>query len=78
MIDSSSFHEWLENNTSYSSAVISDTISRLKRADNILPYTGNETYLFYLEQQTGFKELSVSVRSQIRKAVRLYMQMQKL
>ncbi|MCD7811956.1 MAG: hypothetical protein LUG91_08960 [Ruminococcus sp.] len=72
MVENESFSKWLSENTSYSNAVISDTVSRMKRADNTLPYNDGETYLFYLEKQDSFKALSVTVRSQIRKAVKLY------
>ena len=63
---------WLKRNTTYSEAVISDTISRVKRADKILEWNDEETYFFYLEQQEQYKGLSVSVRSQIKKSVMLY------
>ncbi len=74
MIENEDFSNWLSKNTPYSDAVISDTVSRMKRADNILPYNDSETYSFYLERQDSFKALSVTVRSQIRKAVKLYSQ----
>lgn len=72
MVQVDSFKEWLKDNTDYSDAVISDTASRIKRADNILEWNGTDTYLFYLEKEQKFEVLSVSVRSQIRKAVKLY------
>jgi len=72
MIDSENFKNWLEQNTSLSANVVSDTISRMKRADKIRPWGGETTYLFYLEKEESFQSLTVSVRSQIRKAVRLY------
>lgn len=72
MIQVDSFKEWLKNNTAYSDAVIGDTISRMKRADSILEWNTADTYLFYLEKKQNFEILSVSVRSQIRKAVKLY------
>ena len=72
MIQVDSFKEWLKNNTEYSDAVIRDTISRMKRADSILEWNTADTYLFYLEKEQNFEILSVSVRSQIRKAVKLY------
>lgn len=72
MIDIEMFKAWLKSNTTYSEAVISDTISRVKRADKILEWSDEETYFFYLEQKEQYKELSVSVRSQIKKSVMLY------
>ena len=72
LIDIQLFSEWLKVNTKYSDNVITDTISRMKRADSILTWNSETTYLFFLEQAEDFKKLSVSVRSQIRKAVKLY------
>ena len=73
MVDAAQFKTWLEENTPYSSAVIGDTVSRLRRADSILEITEEEVYLFYLERKPEFKALSMSVKSQIKKAVRLYL-----
>lgn len=73
MINKQSFREWLENNTDYSKRVINDQVSRMSRADAIYAWSGQETYLFYLEKEPTFLELSVSVRSQLRKSAKLYM-----
>ena len=72
MVNVEMFKAWLKSNTTYSEAVISDTISRVKRADKILEWNDEENLLFYLEQQEQYKGLSVSVRSQIKKSVMLY------
>jgi DNA (cytosine-5)-methyltransferase 1 len=72
MIDSANFKNWLDQNTSFSTNVVSDTISRMRRADKIRAWDGESTYPFYLEKEEEFQALSVSVKSQIRKAVRLY------
>lgn len=72
MVKTEDFKKWLKNNTEYSDAVICDTASRVRRADSILEWDNTETYLFYLEKEKGFGALSVSVRSQMRKAVKLY------
>ena len=48
--------------------------SRIKRADNILTWYDDEVYQFYLEQDDQYKLLSTSVRSQIKKSVKLYRQ----
>lgn len=72
MIEESSFREWLKQNTTYSDAVIGDMVSRVKRANKILPFYNEEVYQFYLEHTEEYKALSVSVRSQIKKAVKLY------
>ena len=72
MVDTINFKQWLSENTTYSDAVITDTISRIKRADTILEWYDDEVYQFYLEREDAYKKLSVSVRSQIKKAVKLY------
>ncbi len=72
MVQTHDFKEWLKKHTEYSDAVIGDTVSRIKRADGILEWNSSDAYLFYLEKEQGFESLTVSVRSQIRKAVKLY------
>ena len=72
MIDVTEFRRWLFENTEYSDAVINDIVSRIKRADTILEWYDDEVYQFYLEREKAYKDLSVSVRSQIKKAVKLY------
>ena len=42
MIEAEQFKEWLKNNTTYSDAVICDTVSRIKRADSILEWSDDE------------------------------------
>ena len=44
MIEAEQFKEWLKNNTTYSDAVICDTVSRIKRADSILEWSDDEVY----------------------------------
>ena len=78
MIDAVQFKSWLRANTSYSDAVIGDTISRMKRADSLLEFTKEEVYIFHLEHRPEFKKLSSSVRSQIKKAVKLYLNFQNI
>ena len=43
------------------------------KTDGILDWSKEETYIFYLSRESGFVELSVSVRSQLRKAVKFHM-----
>lgn len=68
------FKAWLENNKQYSTRTVSDIISRLKRANTILPIPEHiePIYLFNLDNNRSFNSLSVNVKSQIRKAVNLY------
>ena len=70
--DTASFRNWLKEHTNYSRASIYDTCSRMNRADSILTWNEDPAYLFYLEKCDGFISLSVYVKSQIRKAVKLY------
>lgn len=74
MIDEGKFREWLKRNTAYSDKVIRDNVSRMKRADKMLEWNTEPTYIFFLEKNEQFKPLSVYVRSQIKKSVRLYAQ----
>lgn len=66
------FKLWLDATTSYTKETKSNLVSRLKRANNILPFYKEPVYLFMLSQQEEFKELSVTVRSQLRRAVKVY------
>lgn len=72
MIEAEQFKRWLKENTSYSDTVVSDIVSRIKRADGILEWYDDEVYQFYLERNCAYRALSVSVRSQLKKAVALY------
>ena len=74
MIDVEQFKQWLKEETDYSDAVIGDMGSRIKRADKILEWNGEETYFFYLEKTEEFQQLTVSVKSQIKKSVKLYIE----
>lgn len=71
MIDTVLFKKWLASR-GYEGRVVGDISSRAKRADRLMEWNGEDTYLFYLEQRIAFKNLSVSVRSQLRTAVKLY------
>lgn len=67
------FAEWLVSDKGYSERVSKDIVSRSKRAEKIVPSHSSidEFYLFTLEQNDTFQQLSVNVRSQIKKAVQL-------
>ena len=68
------FKDWLDKHTAYNSNVKKDILSRINRANSIKPWVSEETYIFYLEKDEVFKALSCSVKSQLRKAVKLYSQ----
>lgn len=72
MKDEKEFREWLSKNTTCSNDALSDIVCRFKRATRIQPWDDAETYLFYLEKKEEFQKLSMFVKSQIRRAVRLY------
>ena len=72
MLDYSAFKNWLVTSSDYSKKTVSNVISRLKRADAILPWYDDEVYLFRLEQTEEYGMLSSPVRSQIKKAIKLY------
>lgn len=72
MIDKEGFKKWLKDNTTYSDRTKGNIVSRLKRADSILPYNNEETYLDELSAMPEFKIISMCCRSQIRGAVRQY------
>ena len=68
------FRKWLQEKNTYTDASIKDIISRLRRANNILIFRNEYIYLFRLEQCEEFQKASVSVKSQMRRAIRLYFQ----
>lgn len=72
MNDLSNFKIWLTENKNYSKKTISNIVSRFKRADNILPWFNDNLYQFQLENSNKYQILSITVRSQIKKAVKLY------
>lgn len=74
MIRFDEFKMWLDINTSYTKETKSNLLSRLKRANNILPITNDPVYLFLLSQESEFSQLSVNVRSQLRRSVKMYIQ----
>lgn len=67
------FLSWLISDKGYSERVAKDIVSRYKRAEKIVPSFGklDAYYLFSLEQQEQFQELSTNVKSQIKKSVQL-------
>lgn len=66
------FSEWLRIKKGYSDRSISDVFSRLNRAHNFLPeHELNNYFITDLEQLGEFNDLTVTVRSQIRKAIKL-------
>lgn len=69
-----SFVDWLVRFQHYSQRSASDTLSRVRRADKMCRLDGapNDFYFYTLKQTKEYNELSVSVRSQIKRALSLY------
>ena len=74
MIDYSNFKLWLFDNKTYSDRTIGNVVCRLKRADAILNWSEEPTYQYLLERENDFLSLSTTVKSQIRKAIKLYLE----
>ena len=73
-IDYSGFRVWLANKSNLSLRTQRDVISRLKRADSILPISSHEYYTFQLEGMLKKKEICSSVISHLKRSVKLYSQ----
>lgn len=73
-LDKENFKQWLSGNFTYSKRGVCDIASRVQRANTILPLNScpEEMYLFRLDQTPSFTDLSVNVKSQLRRAVKLY------
>lgn len=73
MPDLAPFKEWLKHNKGYKEKVACDIISRLKRAQLFIDISKPTDYeVFCLDKNLDFKQLTISVRSQIRRAIRLF------
>lgn len=68
------FRDWLDDNTYYTKETKSNIVSRIKRANNIYPIINELVYLFKLSQETEFQNMTVSVKSQVRRAVKIYLE----
>lgn len=73
-LDFEDFFEWLTNLESFTKRVQVDTISRLRRADSIckIRETPDDYYQYCLETSPEFRNLTGSVKSQLKRAVNLY------
>lgn len=70
------FKEWLKANTDYSKNVIKDIACRVNRINKIIPFDSlnYKEYREELEGSNEFKSLSSSVKSQCRRALKLYLE----
>jgi len=79
MIDEryTSFFNWLIATKSLSDNSASDVVSRIKRAKTIMDIDvpiDIETLLFHFTGKPAFKILTTSVKSQLKRAIKLYKQ----
>ncbi len=77
-IDSSGFIEWLEETHGYAQRTAKDTVSRVRRANRILPAEtlSSQSYFDQLIKAGEYQKLSSSTRSHIRKSVELFIEYQ--
>lgn len=73
MINEQTFKTWLICNTDLTRASINDVLSRVRRANKMLEIYDDPLYMYYLSNLDSYKTLSVNVRSQIKRAVTLYL-----
>ena len=68
------FLDWLITSKKYTTRTANDTVSRIKRADKLQPISGTPDgeYILSLQNNQVYISMSVSVRSQIKRALNLY------
>lgn len=77
IVTTPSFRDWLISRVGLNPRSASDVESRVRRAStltDILPGAAEDEVLLYLGRSPEFCSLSVSVRSQLRRAVRLFLE----
>lgn len=68
------FSNWLKSSKSFTDRSARNVVSRLKRASSLCKFDWDADVarnLFHLEQVPAFQKLTVSVKSQLRRAVKL-------
>ena len=69
------FQKWLMDEKNFSLKSARDTICRLRRLESISPYSDqvdNDLYIHMLNSNPTFSELSVYVKSQLRRSRNLF------
>jgi len=69
------FLEWLQNTKFLTKNSAEDVVSRIKRAKNIMELDipiDIETLLFHFMGKPVFKGLTITVKSQLKRAIKLY------
>ena len=74
-VDNSKLIAWLIDTHQYTERSAKDVVSRIRRADSIVHISNipDSFYMYQLESSPQFKSISTSVRSQMKKAVSLFM-----
>ena len=69
-----SFADWLRIKHNFSPLAIKDTLSRINRCNRLKPVVKNDisNYLNILESDCRFKNLSTTIRSQLKRSLTLY------
>ncbi|MFC5702739.1 hypothetical protein ACFPVX_15665 [Cohnella faecalis] len=74
-MDELQFDEWLKGKFGYAEKSARDIRSRVKRAKYLVDVSAklsDEEVIFKLSQHPEFKDFSVSVKSQLKRGVKLY------
>jgi hypothetical protein len=69
------FSEWLQKTKSLTKDSADDVVSRIKRAKSIMEIdlpVDIDTLLFHFMGKPAFKALTITVRSQLKRAIKLY------
>lgn len=69
------FREWLQDTKSLTKNSAEDVVSRIKRAKKIMELDvpiDIETLLFHFMGKPAFKDLTETVKSQLKRAIKLY------
>ena len=69
------FLVWLQNTKSLTKNSAEDVVSRIKRAKSIMEINipiDTETLLFHFMGKPSFKALTATVKSQLKRAIKLY------
>lgn len=76
-MDDQGFDEWLKKNLGYIDKSARDVRSRVKRASKYIDLAkdiSDEELIFSLTQHPEFKNMSMAVKSQLKRGVKLYRQ----
>lgn len=80
MLDEEEFKEWLRIKNGYTKKTAADVLSRIKRVNKLisLPEKINDYTIYELNKSKEFNKISVSVKSQLRRAILLLKEYQNI